>query len=86
MNYTLIHGRLNSISDEGDLLMTRPAFRGNLMATIVCKDHRPQMSTVRPGVMKKMTADNSRQGEIVEYSINFNQEKIARVRLVKTVK
>ena len=74
------------IGENRELLMTRPAFGGNLMATIVCKDHRPQMSTVRPGVMKKMTADNSRQGEIVEYSINFNQEKIARVRLVKTVK
>ena len=35
------------------LLMTRPAFGGNIMATIVCKDFRPQMSTVRPGVMKK---------------------------------
>lgn len=33
--------------------MTRPAFGGNLMATIVSPDHRPQMSTVRPGVMKK---------------------------------
>ena len=74
------------IGENRELLMTRPAFGGNLMATFVCKDHRPQMSTVRPGVMKKMTADNSRQGEIVEYSINFNQEKIARVRLVKTVK
>ena len=74
------------IGESRELLMTRPAFGGNLMATIVCKDHRPQMSTVRPGVMKKMTADNSRQGEIVEYPINFNQEKIARVRLVKTVK
>ena len=74
------------IGENRELLMTRPAFGGNLMATIVCKEHRPQMSTVRPGVMKKMTADNSRQGEIVEYPINFNQEKIARVRLVKTVK
>lgn len=40
------------ISEEGDLLMTRPAFGGNLMATIICKEHRPQMSTVRPGVMR----------------------------------
>ena len=36
------------ISEDGDLLMTRPAFGGNLMATIICKEHRPQMSTVRP--------------------------------------
>lgn len=40
------------ISEEGDLMMTRPAFGGNLMATILCKEHRPQMSTVRPGVMR----------------------------------
>lgn len=37
-----------AVSDERDLLMTRPAFGGNLMATIVCKEHRPQISTVRP--------------------------------------
>ena len=40
------------ISEERDLLMTRPAFGGNLMATIICKEHRPQMSTVRPGVLR----------------------------------
>ena len=37
---------------NGDLLATRPAFGGNLMATIACPDHRPQMATVRPGVKK----------------------------------
>ena len=74
------------IGEERELLMTRPAFGGNLMAPIVCKDHRPQMSTVRPGVMKKMTADANRKGEIVDYKINFNEEKISRVRLIKTVK
>ena len=74
------------IGEERELLMTRPAFGGNLMATIVCKDHRPQMSTVRPGVMKKMTANANRKGEIVDYKINFNEEKISRVRLIKTVK
>ena len=74
------------IGEERELLMTRPAFGGNLMATIVCKDNRPQMSTVRPGVMKKMAADANRKGEIIEYKINFNEEKISRVRLLKTVK
>jgi electron transfer flavoprotein alpha subunit len=38
----------------GDLLMTRPAFGGNLMATIRCHDFRPQMATVRPGVMQRV--------------------------------
>ena len=37
-----------------DLLMTRPAFGGNVMATIVCREHRPQMATVRPGVMQRI--------------------------------
>jgi len=46
------------------LLMTRPTFGGNIMATIVCRNHRPQMSTVRPGVMKVPQKDRSRQGEI----------------------
>lgn len=42
------------IEEDGkNLLMTRPAFGGNLMATIICADHRPQMATVRPGVMQK---------------------------------
>lgn len=41
------------VSEEGDLMMTRPAFGGNIMATIVCKEHRPQMATVRPGVMQR---------------------------------
>lgn len=76
------------ISDdaEHEFRMTRPAFGGNLMATILCKNHRPQMSTVRPGVMQKMTADASRKGEIVEYAVKFDDEKISRVKVVKVVK
>lgn len=74
------------IGENRELMMTRPAFGGNLMATILCKDHRPQMSTVRPGVMQKMAADNSRKGEVVDYKITFDMAKINRVRLVKTVK
>ena len=46
------------------LLQTRPAFGGNLMATIVCPNHRPQMSTVRPKVFKPMEPDYNRQGKI----------------------
>ncbi len=47
------------------LLQTRPAFGGNLMATIICPNHRPQMSTVRPKVMKALEQDKSRSGEII---------------------
>ncbi|MDD4655817.1 MAG: electron transfer flavoprotein subunit alpha/FixB family protein [Bacteroidales bacterium] len=73
------------ISEEKELLMTRPAFGGNLMATIVCKEHRPQMSTVRPGVMRKLEKDTSRKCEIIEYSPKFNASKF-KVKLVKSVK
>ena len=51
--------------ETGNLLMTRPAFGGNIMATILCPEHRPQMATVRPGVMHRLPADTSRQGEVV---------------------
>ena len=54
-----------------NLLMTRPAFGGNIMATIVCKKYRPQMATVRPGVMKKLAKDTSRTGEIVDFKVDF---------------
>lgn len=73
------------ISEDKELLMTRPAFGGNLMATIVCKEHRPQMSTVRPGVMKALPKDSSRKGEIEHIAVNFNSSKF-RVKLVKNVK
>src|SRR5659263_140169 len=53
------------------LFMTRPAFGGNIMATILCKHYRPQMATVRPGVMRKLPADHSRTGEIKELKVNF---------------
>lgn len=44
--------------ENGALLATRPAFGGNIMATIACPDHRPQMATVRPGVFSRLTEKN----------------------------
>lgn len=73
------------ISDEGNLMMTRPAFGGNMMATITCKEHRPQMSTVRPGVMCIATPDKSRKGEIINFNPKYNSTKF-RVKLIETVK
>ncbi|MFN3557094.1 MAG: electron transfer flavoprotein subunit alpha/FixB family protein [Bacteroidales bacterium] len=73
------------MDQEGNLLMTRPAFGGNLMATIVCKEHRPQMSTVRPGVMKKMEKDVSRKGEVIRFPVKFDAEKF-KVTLLENVK
>ena len=61
------------VSEDRMLLMTRPAFGGNIMATIISPDHRPQMSTVRPGVMTKMDRDVNRQGEIVQFQVEIEK-------------
>jgi len=55
------------------LLMTRPAFGGNLMATIVCPDFRPQMATVRPGVMQKIERMDGREIKVFPYKLKFEQ-------------
>lgn len=73
------------ISEEGELMMTRPAFGGNLMATIMCTEHRPQMSTVRPGVMCRLMPDKSRKGEIMTFEPQFDASKF-KVKLIKNVK
>lgn len=72
------------LSEEGHLMMTRPAFGGNLCATIVCKDHRPQIATVRPGVMRRETPNLQAQGELERLLLTFPKET-ARVRLKKVV-
>lgn len=54
------------------LVSTRPAFGGNVMATIICPDHRPQMSTVRPGVMAVPEPDPARKGEIVNLNVDLS--------------
>ncbi len=64
-------GTIDAMPDTKLLLMTRPAFGGNIMATIVCKDHRPQMATVRPGVMKALAKDEARKGEVVDFKVDF---------------
>lgn len=56
------------------LLQTRPAFGGNVMATIVCPDNRPQMSTVRPGVMKKIPKDASRKGTVENFEVKLSEK------------
>lgn len=73
------------IGEDGHLMMTRPAFGGNLMATIVCKEHRPQMSTVRPGVMMKGLKDTSRKGNVEHVNIRFDSSKF-KVKILETVK
>ncbi len=56
--------------------MTRPAFGGNIMATIICPDHRPQMSTVRPGVMTKLERDDHRKGQVETFPLNLEKNNM----------
>ena len=58
------------------ILQTRPAFGGNIMATIVTPRHRPQMSTVRPGVMKKAEPNYDRKAEVVDAKISLKADDI----------
>lgn len=60
--------------ESKNLMMTRPAFGGNLMATILCEEFRPQMATVRPGVMSALDRDDSRKGEVEELKVEFTDE------------
>jgi len=63
--------------ENGDLLQTRPAFGGNIMATIRCSNHRPQMATVRPRVMKAPEPVEGRTGNIIkENMLESDADKI----------
>ena len=73
--------------ETGNLLMTRPAFGGNIMATIMCPGHRPQMASVRPGVMHRQEPADHPEAEIIKIPIdipdaNMNVEIL---NVVKTV-
>lgn len=70
------------INADGQLFSTRPAFGGNLFATIICPNHRPQMSTVRPGVMKR--AEKGQENvEIKELKVVFNKPQVEVLEYVK---
>ena len=74
-----------AIDDQrGLLLQTRPAFGGNIMATIICEDYRPQMATVRHKVMKEAVPDQSRSGEIIRIEVEPEELK-SRTRFLKSV-
>lgn len=64
---------------------SRPAFGGNIMATILCKKHRPQMATVRPKVMQKPEPDQSRKGKIIEEKIDVKEDDL-HTKVVEIVK
>lgn len=77
--------KLEIDSADNKIKQTRPAFGGNLMATIICPDHRPQMSTVRPGVMDKAQYQKERNGEIINLDVNIAAGDI-RTKVLEIVK
>ncbi len=73
---------------HNQLLMTRPAFGGNTIATIACPDNRPQMATVRPGVMQKIAPIEGAKANIIEFNPGFtpNNRYVEILNIVKAVK
>ncbi len=73
--------------ETGHLMMTRPAFGGNLMATIMCTEHRPQMATVRPGVFDMIAKDESRvdASKIDKRTTTFS-DTVDRIKVIEVVK
>lgn len=71
--------------ESGNVAWTRPAFGGNLMATILCPDNRPQIGTVRPGVFKKSEPDEARTAEIIKEDFHVAPEAI-RTELLEVIK
>ena len=73
---------------HNQLLMTRPAFGGNTIATIACPDNRPQMATVRPGVMQKIAPIAGAKANVVEFNPGFtpNNRSVEILNIVKAVK
>ena len=83
---------LNAIAGQeqkhNQLLMTRPAFGGNTIATIACPDNRPQMATVRPGVMQKIDPIKDAKANVIEFNPGFtpNNRYVEILNVVKAVK
>jgi electron transfer flavoprotein alpha subunit len=65
-----------SIDDKRNLMQTRPAFGGNIMATIMCDKFRPQMATVRPHVMPMAEKQAGKSGEIIRETCPLNEDDI----------
>ena len=78
----------NQEQKHNQLLMTRPAFGGNTIATIACPDNRPQMATVRPGVMQKIAPIKGAKAEVIEFNLGFtpNNRYVEIMDIVKEVK
>lgn len=70
--------KLDIDKETGNLMMTRPAFGGNIMATILCPEHRPQMATVRPGVMQRID-------KMTDANVNLDDFKVDALAEAKNV-
>ncbi len=70
-------------AETGHLHQTRPAFGGNIMATIVTPNHRPQMATVRHKVMKPAPHNDSRTGDVI--NVRYTQSGDLRTKVIKTI-
>lgn len=79
--------KLEVDAETKNLRMTRPAFGGNIMATIICPEHRPQMATVRPGVMQKIEKNAGAKANVEEFNPGFekNDKYVEVVEVIKKV-
>ncbi|MDL2236717.1 electron transfer flavoprotein subunit alpha/FixB family protein [Christensenellaceae bacterium OttesenSCG-928-K19] len=77
--------KLEIDAETKNLRMTRPAFGGNIMATIICANHRPQMATVRPGVMQKTEPDDNAQADVEQFAVS-NLSECQNVEIMEIVK
>jgi electron transfer flavoprotein alpha subunit len=77
--------KLEIDSETKNLKMTRPAFGGNIMATIICPDHRPQMATIRPGVMKQLEDHYSNIADISPFPV-ANLEDNIMIKILEIIK
>jgi electron transfer flavoprotein alpha subunit len=69
--------------DVGLLFQTRPALGGNVMATIRTKNSKSQMATARPGVMKRLLADESRTGKVIKHKVELSRDDVS-LKIIKT--
>ena len=77
-----------SEAKQNQLLMTRPAFGGNTIATIACPDNRPQMATVRPGVMIKREKEAGKKADIIDFKpdLTENNRYVEIIDIIKETK
>lgn len=73
-----------NLDEKGNLLQVRPTFGGNIMASIICPYHRPQMATVRPHVMKRRKVNNSKRVRVERISVKLNPKSIL-TRIVEEI-